>query len=157
MTPCSEYRQHLTEHVFGDLDDAATARLREHLLSCPACRIEEEQLHVLAADARYDRFEPRPQWRARLSAAFHEANRRPRTILERRVPAWIAVAAALAGALIVAALPHAPKSVVRRAPAAEPVEFPLVQGTLPFVIAGAHDTDVRGDSVRGPRAGSDSL
>ncbi len=153
MTTCIESHTLLVELVFGHLDDASEARLQEHLLSCAECRIEERRLLDLAEAADGDVIEPRPELRARLSAAFHEANWERHSILRRRVPAWVAVAAALAGALIVALLPRAPERVVRRDSApAERLDLPLVQEALPFVIAGAHDTWVPSDSARGVRS-----
>src|SRR5262249_18468320 len=105
MTTCSEVRPLLIELVFGELDNAQEMRVNQHLLACPACGEEEARLLALKDSARRVTRVVSPTLRARIEGALPPLPPRAPGGLRRPVPAYVAVAAALLGALVMAALP----------------------------------------------------
>src|SRR5262249_33609850 len=105
MTTCSEVRPLLIELVFGELDTAQEMRVNQHLLACPACGEEEARLLALKNSARRVTRVVSPTLRARIEGALPPLPPRAPGGLRRPVPAYVAVAAALLGALVMAALP----------------------------------------------------
>src|SRR5262245_31631224 len=106
MKTCADRRGDLADLVFGELDDRAEIELNEHLLTCAACREEERSLLALRSSAAADRPPLAPDLRARIRSAL-EAHSPPLRlgVLGRPVPGYVALAAGLLGALLVAAMP----------------------------------------------------
>src|SRR5262249_48690262 len=106
MITCSEMRPLLIELVFGDLDSVQEMRVNQHLLTCPTSRDEEAELLKLKGSARGPPSAvPGPALRARIEGALPPAPARAARGFGRPVPAYVAVAAALLGALLMAVLP----------------------------------------------------
>ena len=144
MKTCDEAQAALVELFFADLDDAAEARLNEHLLSCPACRLEEKRLLDLRDGVRAGPLGARDDLKERIRAALPRPGLpRALVVLGRPVPAYVAVAAGLVGALLVAALParHEPRVEPVR-DASEPAGIVLAGGRLPFTVASPYGTQV---------------
>jgi anti-sigma factor RsiW len=163
MKTCADAQAELADLVFGELDDVTEMDLNRHLLACDDCRDEERRLLALRDAARAG--DPSPA--AELRARIHAALRRERPahgvgLLRRPVPGYVALAAGVLGALLVAALPA--REAVRvdggatRAPAARSLPGATLQGTplqgaalLPFMIAASSETRVSGATVTSPQ------
>jgi anti-sigma factor RsiW len=150
MKTCADGRHKLAELVFGELDDRTEIDLNEHLLACAECRDEERRLLALQDAARTAGATPPPELRTRIRAAL-ERDLAPHGVplLRRRVPGYVALAAGVLGALLVAALPaRNPARVAggagdRPAPRSQPGT--MRQGDpLPFMIAASSETRVSG-------------
>jgi predicted anti-sigma-YlaC factor YlaD len=96
---CEEVREQLPEHLLGTLDEHVDAEVRDHLRGCSACRGEmaalAEGVSTFAA-AAHD-VGPPEELRDRVLGVLQEewAEKEP-VVLERRRPAWVWRAAAIA-------------------------------------------------------------
>jgi predicted anti-sigma-YlaC factor YlaD len=146
MKTCDEARAVLDLHVFGEADDRDEALLHEHLRGCDACRAEERRLLAWRDAARGERLAPGDALRGRIERAL-AARARPEAApaWRRPVPAYVAFAAAIFGAVAVVAL-RAPREGVGVAPvetdAAPPARIELPESPAHFVTAGSYDTRV---------------
>jgi len=142
MKTCDEAKTALVDLVFGELEDEVEIRLHHHLRSCPSCRFEEQRLIDLRDGLGGRNLEPSVELRERIRAALPRRRaRRAGLILSRPIPAYMAVATGLIGALLVAALSRSGGSVV--APVRDAPRPGTVSGAS-FVTAGAYDTGVKG-------------
>jgi hypothetical protein len=134
----------LVDAVFAELDPTIEAQANEHLLSCEACREEEGRLLALREAGRGRPIEPGGALRSRIEASLPQRDSAHAAGgLRRPVPAYVAVAAAAAGALAVALLPVRELPRVDRGPERGPSAGVEVRdGQLPFVIADSYDTRV---------------
>jgi hypothetical protein len=172
---CEQARDRLVELVFGMPNPSEETQVHEHLHACEECRNEERRLLDLRDAAGGDAILPGAALRTRIAAAWELEARarvvgagsgagpaRRNRLLARRVPAYVAVAAALVAALATALLPWRAERTAER-PIATPAEPALVRGSLPFATAEAHETWVRPDSspavavVPSAKAREDSL
>jgi len=144
MIRCSEAQAALIELVFGDLDSVQEMRVNQHLLECATCREEEARLLKFTDSARRAPLVAPPALRARVEASLVGA--RPAPGLARPVPAYVAIAAALLGALAAALLPL-------RLPLLRPPQAGAKRASVVptgresrFTVAGSYDTRVRAAS-----------
>ena len=150
MKTCADRRHELADLVFGELDDRAEIDLNEHLLACAACRDEEQRLLALQKAARDSGATPAPELRTRVRAALErERTRHGIGLLQRPVPGYVALAAGVLGALLVAALPARNAAQVEsgaeQSTVARSQPGALLQGNaLPFMIAASSETRASG-------------
>jgi anti-sigma factor RsiW len=156
MKACDEMKAALVELVFGELDAEIGMRLDQHLASCPECREEERRLLGLRDEVRGAPERPDAELRACVRAALpRERSPGAVAILRRPVPAYVAIAACLFGALLVLVLLREgrPRAVPAEN-AARPARVVPAGQVPPFVAAGSYETGVmlasREDSVRNP-------
>lgn len=163
---CTEAIPTLIEQVFGELEAELGLALHEHVASCPSCQAEERRLLALREGLRGPEVSPSAELRERLRAALAPAPpARARALLARPIPAYVALAAALAGALLALAATRG-DSLTPRAPGLSlPVSSPLPgDGTRLFTSAGCYTTGVAArsrlslvDSAGGTGMAQDSL
>jgi anti-sigma factor RsiW len=144
MRTCDEMKTALVELVFGEPAPDVEMRLHQHLAACPSCRDQERQLLGLRDAVRNEEATPNAELRARIRAALPR-RRAPGTIglLSRPIPAYVAVAACLVGALAVSLLfrenwpgPGPVETEIR------PTRVAFASQGLPFTPAGSYDTGV---------------
>src|SRR4051812_42519338 len=122
MKTCADRRADLADLVFGDLDDASEIDLNQHLLTCAECCKEERRLLSLRDAARDLDPAPSAELRARVRASVErETSRHTVGLLRRPVPGYVALAAGMIGALVVALLPVRLTGRVGGAPSVRPV------------------------------------
>lgn len=74
---CVEVVELVTAYLDGALDEATTARVREHLAACDGCAEYVEQMRVTAdIVSTVDEEQLEPGVRARLLAAFRDFHRK---------------------------------------------------------------------------------
>jgi anti-sigma factor RsiW len=107
MRTCEESKAALVELVFGEMDHESEMHLNRHLAACIACRAEEQRLLGLRDAVAGGEVTPPEALRARIHELL-PARRTARrfAFLQRPVPAFAALAACLAGVLLVLALPR---------------------------------------------------
>jgi anti-sigma factor RsiW len=155
MRRCEEARTALVELVFGEIDDAIEMELNRHLLECAGCRGEEQRLLAVRDGVHGPQVRPGADLRERIRAALPRRVPVALAVLGRPVPAFVAVAAAVLGALAVAVLP-----LLREAsppPAREEsrvVGVPLHSGGPGFTVAGSYETAVASSSAAASEPGS---
>jgi hypothetical protein len=101
---CDEIREALERYIAGDLDDAETSRVAEHLAACPSCAVAYEETRLLVNELKDLRnafqptrvFEEVPD----MSAYVTEKPGRPRGRSPRR--SWSRAWAVAAAVLLVA-------------------------------------------------------
>jgi anti-sigma factor RsiW len=143
MRTCEETKAALVDLVFGELEDEKEIRVHEHLRSCPSCRSEERRLIELRDGVRGRDTVVRAELRERVRAALPRRRSRVIRILGRPVPAYVAVATALAGALLVAAFVRQGSPVAAPVRESAPPAATMGSGEPPsFAFAGAYDTRV---------------
>lgn len=147
MITCSEVRPLLIELVFGDLDSVQEMRVNQHLLACASCREEEAELLKLEHSARRAAsVVPGPALRARIEGSLPPARAREARGLGRPVPAYVAVAAALLGALLAAALPLRFSALKPSERAGRTASVVHTGREARFTVADSYDTRVRAAS-----------
>jgi anti-sigma factor RsiW len=75
---CADLAPELYAHLRGELDDAASQRVLDHLAGCPGCAAtlqEMERLEQLLTSPGLTPREPTPELRRRLRAALREPAR----------------------------------------------------------------------------------
>ncbi len=120
---CEEVKPALIDLVFGDLDADAGISLDLHLAACADCREEERRLLALRQLAAGTQAAPSRALRERIRAALpRRRGVRIRSLLGRPIPAYAAIAAAAAGAIVAllgsqVQLPESPRFAPPSAPA----------------------------------------
>lgn len=147
MKTCADCRAELVDLVFGELDDVVEIDLNEHLLACVVCREEERRLLALQAAARAGEQSPSPELRSRIRAALPRDRARGGIgLLRRPVPVYVALAAGLMGALLVAAMPARNRPYAERGSveSGSPRQPPMVLPgrAQPFTVAASCETGV---------------
>jgi anti-sigma factor RsiW len=144
MAACGEWKEALVDLVFGEIPDDLEIRLNEHLLSCPDCREEEERLLALRSDVGGAEAVPGPEFKARVRAALpRRAARGAGAVLRRPVPAYVALAAGLAGAFLVLVLPAGDRGGLLSPRVAQRPERVVASPVRAFFsVAGAYETRV---------------
>jgi anti-sigma factor RsiW len=144
MKNCDETKAALVELVFGEPASEVEMPFNQHLASCPTCRDEERRLLGLRDAVRGEDVKPDEKLRSRIRAAL------PRRLapsafgfLGRPIPAYVAVAACLLGALLVLVLPSGERSgVVPARDVARSRGVAVPDKSPPFTAAGSYDTGV---------------
>jgi anti-sigma factor RsiW len=100
---CEVVRPLLHPHVDGELVPARDEEVRQHLVGCPGCARECEELRALQAALRTSlpRFEPPPALQPRVEAALRQEGA---VLPGRRRPRWVAGATAAAAVAAAAVL-----------------------------------------------------